>query len=100
MVGKGVDDTYLDEVFELTDADFAPAEPAAERLSVLTLDEAHTVLELLLHSGREQTTRQSRRGGLPMKSPRASPRPPDPWPPPPTTAQAAANSPEAVVRSG
>lgn len=52
MIGKGVDDTYLDEVFELTDADFAPAETAAERLPVLTLDEAHTVLELLLHFGK------------------------------------------------
>ncbi|MGI3198702.1 hypothetical protein ACRJ4W_08940 [Streptomyces sp. GLT-R25] len=30
-----MDDTYLDEVLELTDADFAPAEAAPERLPLL-----------------------------------------------------------------
>jgi len=47
-----VDDAYLDEVFELTDADFAAVEDAAERLPILTLDEAHGVLEVLRHFGK------------------------------------------------
>ncbi|WP_405958500.1 DUF6417 family protein [Streptomyces phaeochromogenes] len=46
-----MDDTYLDEVFELTDADFAPTEAAPERLPLLTLEEAHEVLAILLHVG-------------------------------------------------
>ncbi|MEU8868802.1 DUF6417 family protein [Streptomyces umbrinus] len=46
-----MDDTYLDEVFELTDADFAPAETPAERLPLLTLEEAHKVLTILQHVG-------------------------------------------------
>ncbi|MFI1487976.1 DUF6417 family protein [Streptomyces sp. NPDC020747] len=47
-----MDDTYLDEVFELTDADFAPAENPAERLPLLTLEEAHEVLTILQHVGK------------------------------------------------
>ncbi|MFG2351519.1 DUF6417 family protein [Streptomyces phaeochromogenes] len=58
-----MDDTYLNEVFELTEADFTPAEPAAERLPVLTLEEAHTVLKLLLHFGKgtDDPTESARR---------------------------------------
>ncbi|MFD0009179.1 DUF6417 family protein [Streptomyces sp. NPDC127178] len=41
----------LDEVFELIDSDFYPGEVAAERLPVLTLDEAHQVLRILVEVG-------------------------------------------------
>ncbi|MFJ8637466.1 DUF6417 family protein, partial [Streptomyces sp. NPDC093568] len=45
---KGVEDPCLDEVFELTDADFYAGEVSAERVPVLTLDEAHQVLTILV----------------------------------------------------
>ncbi|MFI1487987.1 DUF6417 family protein [Streptomyces sp. NPDC020747] len=46
-----MDNASLDEILELTGTDFAPAEAFAERLPVLTLEEAHEVLEILLHVG-------------------------------------------------
>ncbi|GAA2644222.1 hypothetical protein [Streptomyces vastus] len=57
---------------------FPSAETVAERLPVLTLGEAHQVLEVLLHVGKSTDDHAESARRLAMNSPRASPRPPEP----------------------